>query len=95
MPIETTYTQARAELARLLDRAGEDREVVLIQRRGHAPVALVAADELESLLETAHLLRSPLNARRLLSALRRALSKTGRPQTVASLSRELGLAEAR
>jgi antitoxin YefM len=95
MAIETTYTQARAEFARLLDRAGENREVVLIQRRGHAPVALVAADELEALLETAHLLRSPRNARRLLSALRRALSRKGRPQTIASLSRELGIAQAR
>ena len=95
MAIETTYTQARAELARLLDRVGDDREVVLIQRRGHTPVALVAADELESLLETAHLLRSPRNARRLLSALRRALSRTGRPGTVTSLRRDLGLAEAR
>ena len=53
MAIETTYTQARAEFARLLDRVGDDREVVLIQRRGHTPVALVAADELESLLDNA------------------------------------------
>jgi len=95
MAVETTYTQARAEFARLLDRAGKDREVVLIQRRGHPPVALVAADELDALLETAHLLRSPRNARRLLSALRRALSRTGRKRTVASLSRELGIAQAR
>ena len=91
MATETTYTQARAHFARLLARAGEDREVVVVRRRGRASVALVAADELSSLMETAHLLRSPANARRLLSALRRALGKKGRRQTPAALRRELGL----
>jgi antitoxin YefM len=46
--------------------------VVLVRRRNGGDVALVAADELEGLLETAHLLRSPRNAARLLSALERA-----------------------
>jgi antitoxin YefM len=91
MATETTYTKARAEFARLLARAGDDREVVVVRRRGHAPVALVAADELSSLMETAHLLRSPANARRLLSALRSALGRKGRPETPASLRRKLGL----
>lgn len=94
MAIETTYTQARAEFASLLDRVAEDHEVVMIQRRGRSRVAMVNADELSSLLETAHLLRSPRNASRLLSALRRALRGPGRRQTVASLRRQLGLAQA-
>ena len=94
MATEMTYTRARADFARLLDRAGEDREVVVVRRRGHAAVALVAADELSSLMETAHLLRSPANARRLLSALRRALARKGRPQTPASLRRALRLGAA-
>jgi len=93
MAIETSYTQARAKLARLLDRVGEDREVVLIRRRGRPAVAMVAADELSSLLETAHLMRSPANARRLLTALRRALGHGGKPQRLSSLRRELGLDE--
>ncbi len=93
MAIETTYTQARAGLAELLDRVTDDREVVMILRRGRAPVALVAADELSALLETAHLLRSPANARRLLAALRRALEGKGRRQSPASLRRALGLDE--
>jgi antitoxin YefM len=93
MAIETTYTDARARLARLMDRVAEDREVVLIRRRGHSAVAMVAADELASLEETAHLLRSPRNARRLLTALRRALAGRGRRQTAASVRRELGLSD--
>lgn len=72
MSIETTYTQARGSLARLLDRVTQDRETVIIRRRKAEPVALIAADELESLSETAHLLRSPKNAERLLGALARA-----------------------
>src|SRR5512139_3428844 len=73
MTIQTTYTQARAGLAKLLDQVTHNREVVVIQRRGEEEVAMIAASELESLMETAYLLRSPANAERLLSALGRAL----------------------
>jgi antitoxin YefM len=91
MAIETTYTQARAALARLLDRVTQDRETVIIRRRGADAVALISADELASLTETAHLLRSPKNAERLLAALARARAGEGKPQTVADLRRDLGL----
>lgn len=91
MAIHTTFTQARANLAQLCDRAIDDRETVVIQRRGREPVALLAASELAGLWETAHLLRSPKNARRLLTALNRARSGGGEPTTVEDLRRELGL----
>lgn len=91
MPIQTTYTAARARLANLIDRATDDRETVIITRRGKPGVALSAADELSSLQETAHLLRSSKNATRLLRALRRAIARTGKPRTVEALRRELGI----
>ena len=91
MTIQTTYTQARAELAKLLDQVTHDREIVIIQRRGEEEVALIAASELESLLETAYLLRSPANASRLLTALGRALKDESNPQTVAALRHEVNL----
>lgn len=91
MSIETTYTAARANFAKLCDTAAEDREVVIIRRRNAEDVALIAADELSSLMETAHLLRSPANAERLLAALNRARSRTLEPQSVAELHREAGL----
>lgn len=91
MTIQTTYTQARSNLARLFDQVTQDREVVIIERRGAEPVALIAADELSGLLETAHLLRSPANARRLLTALARVTEQTIPPQTIAELRREVGL----
>jgi antitoxin YefM len=94
MAIRTTYTAARERLADLWRRVEEDRETVVITRRGHADVALVAADELAGLLETAHLLRSPANARRLLTALQQALSDQGSVRSVAELKRHLGLAPA-
>lgn len=72
MPHQTTYTKARANLAKLCNQVTADREIVIINRRGAEDVALIAASELSTFLETAHLLRSPKNAQRLLSALNRA-----------------------
>lgn len=93
MTIQTTYSQARAHLASLLDQVSHNREVVIIQRRGADDVALIAADELTSLLETAHLLRSPANAERLLTALARVRQRTGSAQSIDGLRHEVGLAE--
>lgn len=91
MPIETTYTSLRQNLASVLDRVIEDREIVIVRRKGARDVAMVPAGELTGLLETAHLLRSPRNARRLLTAMRRAeLAKT-KSATVDSLRREIGI----
>ncbi|MGA3078022.1 MAG: type II toxin-antitoxin system prevent-host-death family antitoxin [Bryobacteraceae bacterium] len=72
MATETSYTSLRVNLASVLDRVFEDREIVIVRRKGAKDVALVPASELAGLLETAHLLRSPRNATRLLTALRRA-----------------------
>jgi antitoxin YefM len=93
MPVQTTYTQARANLASLMDEVTHNREVVIIERRGAEPVALVSADELEGLMETAYLLRSPKNAERLLRALVRAQQEEGVLQTIDELKREIGLDE--
>lgn len=89
--VRTSYTHARANLARLMDEVVEDREVVIIRRRGSEPVALISASELAGLEETAHLLRSPANARRLLRALARAEEGSLAPSTVEELRVEVGL----
>jgi antitoxin YefM len=90
---ETSYTKLRQSLASVLDRVANDREVVIIVRKGEKKVAMVPADELAGLMETAHLLRSPKNARRLLSALRRAKQGKGRPETLERFRKEIGFAE--
>jgi antitoxin YefM len=89
--IQTTYTQARDGLAKLLDQVTHNREIVVIRRRGEEEVAMIAASELESLMETAYLLRSPVNAERLLSALGRALKNESDPLTVEALRHEINL----
>ena len=67
--IEASYSEARQNFKVFLDRAAEDGVTVLIKRRNGADVAMIAADELSSILETAHLLRSPANARRLMDSI--------------------------
>jgi len=66
---------------------------VIIRRRNADDVALISADELESLLETAHLMRSPKNAGRLLAAIARAQSGELPPSSIEDLRKELGLAQ--
>ena len=91
MAVETTYTSLRQRLASVLNQVAEDQEVVIVRRRNAKDVALVPAEELAGLMETAHLLRSPANARRLMTALRRAEGRVGKPETVERLRREMGL----
>lgn len=91
--LQTTYSNARANFARLCDEVTENQEIVIIRRRKGGSVAMIAADELESLVETAHLLRSPANAERLLTALDRALKRKGKPSSVNRLRKDTGLEE--
>jgi antitoxin YefM len=66
-----TYSESRAHYAETLNAVVDDREEVVVTRSGHDPVVIVALDDYESLKETAYLLRSPANARRLLGAIDR------------------------
>jgi len=98
MPTETSYTELRENLASYLDRVVDDREVVVVKRRGARDVAITAADELAGLEETAYLLRSPANARRLRESLAESKRNDkkripGKPAAVAikELRRSLGL----
>ncbi len=90
MTIETTYSQAREQLKSLMDRAVDDREVIVVRRRSGGDVALIAADELQSLVETAHLLRSGKNAQRLLTALARARGDALPETPLADLQKQVG-----
>ncbi|MGH9651227.1 MAG: type II toxin-antitoxin system Phd/YefM family antitoxin [Terriglobales bacterium] len=92
MAVETTYTRLRERLASVLKQVGDDQEVVIVRRRGAKDVAMIPAEELAGLIETAHLLRSPRNAKRLLAALRRAEREGREPEPVEKLRREMGLA---
>ena len=64
-----TYTAARAGLAKTMDRVCEDHEPIIITRKGSGPVVMLSLDDYEALNETAYLLRSPKNAKRLTRAI--------------------------
>jgi antitoxin YefM len=66
-----SYTESRARYAEVLDGVVNDREEVVITRAGHPSVVIMSLDDFESLKETAYLMRSPANARRLLDAMER------------------------
>lgn len=66
-----SYTESRARYAEMLDGVVNDREEVVITRAGHPSVVVMSLDDFESLKETAYLMRSPANARRLLDAMER------------------------
>ena len=91
MATETTYTALRDNLSSCLNRVVDDREVLLVRRRGARDVAILAADELSSLMETAYLLRSPKNAERLFESLLELEQGGGEVMTVEELRHSVGL----
>jgi antitoxin YefM len=90
MDIQTTYTQARANLASLMDKAIDDKVPVFITRKNGQRVALIDADEYESMVETIYLFRSPANAALLLEAFERSEQGEGKVMTIEELRREVG-----
>lgn len=90
---EITYTDTEASLEYLCDRAVEAGELIVINRPNGKNAILISKAELESLLETLFLLRSPVNATRLLTALKRAKARVIQPQTVDKICKKFGLDE--
>ena len=89
--MQLTYSQARQQLAALWDRIEQENEIAILTRQGHEDLALVEASELRSLQETAHLLRSPANAVRLLESLRGSLAGEGIEMDLAELKTTVGM----
>jgi antitoxin YefM len=75
----TSYTQARDNFVNVLEQVEQGDSIVVVQRRGHSDVAMIAADELSALLEEVYLLRSPANAKRLFAALEWSQQKLSEP----------------
>ena len=63
-----TYSSARANLARTMDRVCDDHEALIITRNGEQAVVMLSLEDFQALEETAYLLRNPANAKRLLAA---------------------------
>ncbi|WP_085528856.1 type II toxin-antitoxin system Phd/YefM family antitoxin [Kocuria massiliensis] len=75
-----SFSESRAKYAQTLDAVANDREEIVITRSGHEPVVMVSLKDYESLKETAYLLRSPANARRLLASIDRLENGGGTEQ---------------
>ncbi len=88
---ETSFSKLRADLKAYCDQTVANREPVRVRRRRGQDVVLLAADEYDSLAETAHLLSSPRNAARLLAALARARRGNLKPVAIEELRAALGI----
>ncbi|SNS51711.1 antitoxin YefM [Micrococcales bacterium KH10] len=72
-----SYSESRRRYAEVLDSVVDDREEVVITRSGREPAVIISLEEYESLRETAYLMRSPANARRLLDSIERLEAGNG------------------
>lgn len=86
--MHASYTETRAHFVLYWNRVIESREPLIITRKGAEDIALIPAAELASLMETAHLLRSPKNAKRLLKALKKSLDGDGTEIQIDQLNEE-------
>jgi antitoxin YefM len=93
MSTQITSAEAKTNLENLCTRAVENGELIVITRHNGKNAVLISEAELESLLETLYLLRSPANATRLLTALKRAKSRVTQPQTLNEICTKFGLDE--
>jgi len=91
MAVTYSYSKARESLAAVLEQVTSYNEIAIITRRNRENVAMISESEMAGLIETAHLLRSPKNAKRLLAALNTPAGKKGIKRTVNELRKEFGL----
>jgi antitoxin YefM len=78
-----SYTTARADLANTMDRVCDDHEPIIITRNGRQSVVMISLEDFNSLEETAYLLRSPKNARRLMESIAGLESGKGKARKLA------------
>lgn len=67
--LSISYSNARSNLAKTIDRVCEDHTPIAITRNGESSVVMISMDDYQALQETAYLLNSPNNARRLMQAI--------------------------
>lgn len=72
-----SYTNARSNLAKTMERVCDDHDPVIITRKNQRSVVMISLEDYQALEETAYLLRSPENARRLLESVAELESSGG------------------
>ena len=64
-----SYTAARANLSKTMEKVCNDHAPVIITRKSEPPVVMISLEDYQAMEETTYLLRSPANARRLLESI--------------------------
>ena len=77
------YSAARQNLSKIMDRVCEDSEPVVVTRQGERAIVMLSLDDYKSMEETAHLLRSPANAKRLVNAVKSLNAGKGKARKLA------------
>jgi antitoxin YefM len=77
------YSQARSNLAKTMDKVCDDHAPIIITRKNQRSVVMISLEDYEALEETAYLLRSPKNARRLLESIAQLESGAGTERELA------------
>lgn len=72
-----TYSHTRQHLAEIMNKVGDDRAPVLITRQTGNPVVMMSLDDFNALEETAYLMRSPRNAKRLMESIEQLANNGG------------------
>ena len=86
-----SYTRLRANLKSALDRAVDDHEIIIVERAKGGDAVILSKDDYSSLAETAYLLRSPVNAARLLAATKRPKKQLTKFKSIDALKNAVGL----
>jgi antitoxin YefM len=81
-----SYTAARENLATTMDQVCDDHDPVIITRNREQAVVMLSLADYESLQETAYLLKSPANARRLLESIEQLTKSMGPVKTLDSIA---------
>lgn len=77
-----SYTSARSNLAKTMDQVCDDHAPVAITRKGEGAVVMISMDDYQALEETAYLLRSPKNVKRLVESISELESGKGKERAL-------------
>ncbi len=78
-----TYTAVRSNLAKTMKEVCDDHDPVIITRKQNDAVVMMSLEDYESLNETAYLLRSPKNTKRLLESIEELEKGRGKERKLA------------
>ncbi len=78
-----SYSQTRQHLSEIMNRVSDDRAPILITRQKGNPVVMMSLDDYNALEETAYLLRSPKNAKRLMESIEQLMTQGGSQRELA------------